>query len=288
MSKRTSKSIRKSLHAAPSELSVRLIRWSTGHSVVINRSSRTSKAIWQRVSRIFPSNRIARWLWAEIAKSCMWWWPYENICVVSDRPEVVAFDDRKRLHSDTGPAIKFRDGYAVFAWHGARVPAKIILDPKSITREDIMAEKNSEVSRAMAERLGWAEYMKRAETFLVDKWFDAEKSLHYELWDFKKRFDLTPRLLKMESPELHDGTRPSYVEPVHPGLKTCQAARKWQFWVVDCGNCKKTLQAAQVRHGDVQIITYVACAACGTPSVARWPEVEECNKSPDLRFEIEA
>jgi hypothetical protein len=65
---------------------------------------------------------------------------------------------------------------------------------------------------------------------------------------------MTPRLLKMESPEVLDGTRPYYIEPVHPELKTCQSARKWQFQKED-----------------------------GT-----WPEPRECNENPNLEFEVEA
>lgn len=178
---------------------------------------------------------------------------FENLVICVARPRLVKTDDRGNLHNDTGAAIAFEDGYEEYAWHGTFVDENIIMRPTEIKREEILAEKNSEVSRAIAERLGWDEYMKRAETFLVDKWFDASKSLHYELWDFKKRFELTPRLLKMESPELHDGTRPSYVEPVHPGLKTCQAARKWQFRKED----------------------------------GKWPEVDECNANPELCFEVE-
>lgn len=176
---------------------------------------------------------------------------FENIVICIARPNRVCVDERGNLHSDSGPAIAFDDGYEEFAWHGSWVTEKIIMRPEMITRKDIEEEKNSEVSRAMAERLGWDEYMKRAECVLVDKWFDTEKSNHYELWDFKKRFALTPRLLKMESPELNDGTRPYYVEPVPPQAKTCQAARRWQ---VD-------------------------------PSR---PEIDECNRSPEIVFQIEA
>ncbi len=96
--------------------------------------------------------------------------------------------------------------------------------------------------------------MKRADTILIDKWFDTDKCLHYELWDFKKRFEMTPRLLKMESPEVIDGSRPQYIEPVHPTLKTCQAARKWQWTLKD----------------------------------GPWPTPEECNNNPEMVFEVEA
>lgn len=189
------------------------------------------------------------------AKSGVWevlW--FKDLVVITCRPNRVKRDDSGRLHCSNGPAITWPNGEEYFFWHGTRVSEKIIMRPDEITKEDISNEKNSEVSRAIAEKLGWEEYMKRAETVLVDKWFDPDKLLHYELWDFKKRFELTPKLLKMESPEILDGTRPYYVEPVDPGLTTCMAARRWQFRNLD----------------------------------GSWPSVDECNMNPELVFEEEA
>lgn len=226
--------------------------------------------------------------YAATCESACYWWPNKDFIMVSDRPTAIKRDERGRLHAEDGMAISWPDGWGLWMWHGARVTEKIIMRPQEIMREEIMQESNSEVSRAIAERLGWDEYMKRADTVLVGKWFDPSTSLHYELYELKKRFEMTPRLLKMESPEVIDGSRPHYIEPVHPGLETCQAARKWQFMVLDCDKCKITVPATQIRHGDVQIITYTACPKCGTPGIARWPEVAECNKSPELDFEVEA
>jgi hypothetical protein len=178
-------------------------------------------------------------------------WIGKNEIHLIEEP-IMRFDERERLHSVNAPAIEWPDE-KYFFWHGVRVPEKIIMTPNTITKEDITNEKNSEVSRAIAERLGWPEYMRRAETVLIDKWFDSENVLHYELWDFKKRFERTPRLLKMESPELKDGTKPLYIEPVDPHLNTCQGARRWQFKKTD----------------------------------GKWPTIEECNKNPELSFEVE-
>ena len=178
----------------------------------------------------------------------------EQFAIVCPRPKKVNRDERNRLHGSDSPAVEWENGEKYYLWHGIRVPEKIIMRPHEITKEDIQNERNSEVSRAIAERLGWEEYMERADTVLIDKWFDVKMMNHYELYDFKKRFEMTPKLLKMESPELNDGTRPYYVEPVHPGLKTCQSARRWQFM---------------------------------TPN-GKWPEVDDCNKNPELVFEVEA
>lgn len=179
---------------------------------------------------------------------------FDRVAICIARPQIVQTNAKNDLHCSNGPAIRFDDGYEEYAWNGVFLDKKFILNPEKITKEDIANEKNSEVSRAIAEILGWEEYMKRANIVLVDKWFDTDKSLHYELWDFKNRFELTPKLLKMESPELNDGTRPQYIEAVHPGLKSCQAARKWQF----------------------------------KNAGGSWPEVEECNKNPELVFDEEA
>jgi uncharacterized protein YaaW (UPF0174 family) len=178
----------------------------------------------------------------------------EDFAIVCPRPKYVKKDERGRLHSADSAAIGWGNGEKYYYWHGIRIAEKIILNPKELTKDEILNEKNSEISRAMSEILGWDEYMRRVDTILIDKWFDTERCLHYELYDFKNRFELTPRLLKMESPELKDGTRPYYIEPVHYELNSCQAARKWQF-----------------------------CKQDGT-----WPSVEECNKYPEMHFEIEA
>ena len=158
-----------------------------------------------------------------------------------------------KLHRKNGPAIEYQDGFKVYCLNNIRVPEWVVMAaPETITKEQIAQEKNSEVSRAIAERLGWDEYMKRVETVLIHKWFDETTSSHYELHDFKeRRGSLQPRLLKMESPELNDGTRPYYIELVPPKAKTCQAARRWQ-----CDPSR--------------------------------PEIQECNTNPELVFEIEA
>lgn len=177
---------------------------------------------------------------------------FDEIVVCIARPNTVKTDDKGNLHSQGGPAIAFDDGYAEYAWHGTWVTEQIIMKPETLTDKQITEEKNSEVSRAIAERLGWDKYLDIIGSVLIHKWFDETTSCHYELYDFKDRKgSLQPRLLKMESPELNDGTKPYYIEPVPPEAQTCQSARRWQ--------CDPNR-----------------------------PGIEECNKNPSLVFEVEA
>lgn len=77
---------------------------------------------------------------------------HPQFCMISDRPEVLLVDDRNRPHCDTGPFCRWRDGSALYAVHGVRVPAWIIEKPERLTAKHIDDERNAEVRRVMIER----------------------------------------------------------------------------------------------------------------------------------------
>ena len=90
---------------------------------------------------------------AEVTQICGWVWPFSGAVIITDRPSVIALDGEKRLHCGTGPAIKYRDGFAVYAWHGVRIPDDWIgggLDAKTA-----VTWPNVEQRRAAIEILGW-------------------------------------------------------------------------------------------------------------------------------------
>jgi hypothetical protein len=99
------------------------------------------------------------WLddWVTIARSCGWWWPHENVCIVSDRPSVLRTEAAApggpvHLHSPDGPAMAFRDGLAIYSWHGRVVPEWVI---EERTTQRIFAERNVEIRRCAIEAMGW-------------------------------------------------------------------------------------------------------------------------------------
>jgi hypothetical protein len=103
--------------------------------------------------------------WAALARSCCWWWPYQGLCILSERPAVVAMEpspgrDAYRLHRTDGPALRFRDGWEVYAWHGTRVPRSFIEHDWSVA--DIMAEPAFEVRHRGIERMGWDRFLTEA------------------------------------------------------------------------------------------------------------------------------
>ena len=98
-------------------------------------------------------------------------------------------DERGRLHSADGMCIQYRDGWGFYAWHGVRVPEKIILHPEQLTKADWMDALNLEVRRAIQERMGerFVECIggqlidrgKRGELYAVDIAPDPERVAKY-------------------------------------------------------------------------------------------------------------
>jgi hypothetical protein len=91
----------------------------------------------------------------DLAKVCGWWAPYEGICFLQHRHTEIHFttsaNGNKRFHNPKGPAVLYRDGFAVYAFNGVRVKPWIIENPEKITVQTINAETNAEVRRVMTE-----------------------------------------------------------------------------------------------------------------------------------------
>ncbi len=97
-------------------------------------------------------------LW-QLARSCGWWWAFEDLAILTERPRSLSLDDQGRLHSQTGLAIEYRDGLGLYVWHGNwRIPSKLIIEPEAISFDVIEAERSSELRTAMIERYGPERY----------------------------------------------------------------------------------------------------------------------------------
>lgn len=148
----------------------------------------------------------------------------DECAIVIRRPTTLKLDDAGNLHCATGPAIEWADGEKDYAWHGTWVNERIVLDPKSHSKAEFLAITNTEERRALAESGGWSWVAELLDAKQVDDWTDPETALNYTL----HRCNDGSQLLAKQSPQLKDGSQPKYLEPVHEGLKTAQAARKWQ------------------------------------------------------------
>lgn len=75
--------------------------------------------------------------------------PHARICWLSERHDTLALDASGRLHSATGPAVKYPDGWSVYAWKGVTVPRWMIEHPDQIKPRLIERERNPIVRHCM-------------------------------------------------------------------------------------------------------------------------------------------
>lgn len=61
-------------------------------------------------------------LW-ETAKHCGWWWPFQDIAILTPKPSAIRLDNEGRLHAEGLPAIAYQ-GYNIYAYHGVILPEK--------------------------------------------------------------------------------------------------------------------------------------------------------------------
>lgn len=112
-------------------------------------------------------------LYSEIAQSCGWWWPFEGVVVVSERLAEVHWNsaDPPRVHRLVGPAIKFRDGWEIFAMNGILVPREIgEPEPEDVDiRIFVTADLSVDVRREALRKVGVGRVLEVADARELDR-----------------------------------------------------------------------------------------------------------------------
>ena len=158
----------------------------------------------------------------DLAHHAGWFIPHQNVCFVSDRHNVLNRDEQGRLHCTSGPAVAYPDGWGVYAWHGIRVPPEAILKPGYLTVKGILAEKNTEVRRALRNLYGNARFLKDAGARVI-----SESPTHGAKL-LSLRLDGDPEDIRMAELTC-PSTGEVYYERVPPTISNCDEALGWRF-----------------------------------------------------------
>jgi hypothetical protein len=162
-------------------------------------------------------------LWCDIAQSSCWWWPYENLCVISERPILVRMREwsgnRYRLHCENGPALAFSDGWKVYALNGVRVPSEIVETPAAkLDPYLLLRERKAEIRREIVRKIGIERVLSELNTEILDE-RNGYQLLILDLQDGRRK-----PYLKMLNPS----ERTWHIEGVHPYCKTVAEALEWR------------------------------------------------------------
>jgi hypothetical protein len=160
----------------------------------------------------------------EAAELAGWWWPFERVVIMTERPLGLRLDGQGRLHRPDGPAFTYPDGFALYAWHGLRVPAWLIDQLPRLRVKDIQAQANVELRRVMLESYGFDRYLRDAGAIRVHE--DGTGIL------WRAEFDDDQPLVMVEvlnaTPE-PDGTHRTYWLRVPPTVGSAREAVAWTF-----------------------------------------------------------
>jgi hypothetical protein len=168
---------------------------------------------------------VGLWL---IAKNAGWIVPHEHVCWVSDRPDVVLSDSRGRLHCASGPALRYRDGWSVYAWKGLEVPAWMVEHPERITpaRIDEIFEpflRNTAIDIMTPER-----FIGTGEPRPISK--DDTGVLWRKTWRWREAVIGTWSAVEVENGTTgSDGSRKKYFLCVPSHLRTAREAVAWTY-----------------------------------------------------------
>ncbi len=110
----------------------------------------------------------------ELSKVCGWWYPFDTICVIEERPilRMQPMPDGSGnmwCHSEDKLAIEYPDGWGVAVVEGKRIPnSEWVTNPETITMDVIQETEDNDLLTVLLDRFGWDRYYKEIEAVPLD------------------------------------------------------------------------------------------------------------------------
>lgn len=117
---------------------------------------------------------------------------YENLAIIIERPIDVHWNEEGKLHAEGKPAIRFRDGFSIYAYDGTILPSKYGKLPLSQWNSKwLRGEEDSELIPPIEK---WQQVCLSTESINSNKAIQAVKEI-YQLMDYDE-----PEILFFDSP----------------------------------------------------------------------------------------
>jgi hypothetical protein len=159
-----------------------------------------------------------------LAQSLSWLQPHVHTCWLVERPDRLRGDDRDRLHDERAPALRFRDGWSVWAWKGVVIPSWLIQNPERITLAMIDHEQNVQIRRCMIEILTPERYVAQGGAVRVAE--DETGVLWRKTWLSADAWAAVEVINATAEP---DGTHRHFFLQVPAHMRTAREAVAWTY-----------------------------------------------------------
>jgi hypothetical protein len=156
-----------------------------------------------------------------IGFECEWWWPYDGICFVSEKPIEVHWNSDNVLHNENGKSVAYADGYGIYSFNGVSVPREWIEDKENLRADTVLKWENIEQRTVGCEILGWNNILKELGAVTIQKDDDP----------------MIGELLEVEIPEVGKrkflrvlcGTGREFALSVPSHMQTALEANAWSY-----------------------------------------------------------
>ncbi|BAY81131.1 hypothetical protein NIES267_06060 [Calothrix parasitica NIES-267] len=176
-----------------------------------------------------------RWqILQNVVKNCPWFFPFQGICFICDRPIKLSFNQENRLYGDGEPAIEHADGYKVYANSGVLLPEKYGTIPTSEWKSQwLLEERNAELRRVLVHEVGFNRIYEELGAEELDSWkeYNLLKINNYiEVDEWESQDANEPmHLLKMTCPS----TGHIHFLRVPPNINSAREGIRWVNWGFD-------------------------------------------------------
>ncbi len=182
----------------------------------------------------YPHNANRWQILQDVVKNCPWFFPFQGICFICDRPIKLSFDEQNHLHADGEAAIEHADGFKVYANHGVLLPHKYGTVSSSQWRSQwLLEERNAELRRVLVQGVGYNRICEELGAVELDSWqeyslFKIKNYIEVDEWASQDAME-PMHLLKMTCPS----TGFIHFLRVPPNINSARVAIGWVNWGVD-------------------------------------------------------
>jgi len=164
---------------------------------------------YQRIGIAQNNNlpKVLAWLKTGVFYAIM----LDKACIVSSCPAKIHFDDRKRLHSTTGPAIAWNDGYRLYFVHGVPFTSTdhaTFFSAEKKSAKEVLAIRDVDKRTAIIQAYGLAQFLEAMPAYkLLDELTTTSdvdgQPIHYRVIEFQPSPNRTHRVVQVECHTTH-------------------------------------------------------------------------------------